>query len=370
MDKNPKVFISYSHDNKMFENKILEFANKLRSEGIDANIDLYEEAPTEGWPKWMENQIRISDFVLVVITKSYYDKCYGENNKGKGVSWEVNIVYQYIYDNFSENKKFIPIFFNQDDEQYILTPLKPFTFYNVGFGEGYDKLYWRLRGTSFNEKPTLGKLRALPKKEKKTMYFTSPINVDLWDKAGWEGMVYLFCQNEKPIIGLLFKNYNAGIKIFDEWKKDSNKGYIDDFVDVVYIEPPFPHKCFVYSDIERNKGKGYFVHIGPNLDASINRLNEIDKDFSIRFITTVSRYQWMDELNGTNNRDFFKYFYDKFGEFSIMPVAKKNRMQEPTEDNLILGFEYSVDLHTVKFVKGIEVKEDDIYNIALHKPEN
>jgi hypothetical protein len=78
----------------------------------------------------------------------------------------------------------------------------------------------------------------------------------------------------------------------------------------------------------------------------------------------------MDELNGTNNRDFFKYFYDKFGEFSIMPVAKKNRMQEPTEDNLILGFEYSVDLHTVKFVKGIEVKEDDIYNIALHKPEN
>lgn len=33
------------------------FANKLRSEGIDAILDQYEEAPSEGWPRWMENSI-------------------------------------------------------------------------------------------------------------------------------------------------------------------------------------------------------------------------------------------------------------------------------------------------------------------------
>lgn len=53
MSEHPKVFISYSHQNVEYENKILEFANRLRSEGIDANIDLYEEAPAEdghvGW---------------------------------------------------------------------------------------------------------------------------------------------------------------------------------------------------------------------------------------------------------------------------------------------------------------------------------
>lgn len=48
MSEHPKVFISYSHQNVEYENKILEFANRLRSEGIDANIDLYEEAPAEG----------------------------------------------------------------------------------------------------------------------------------------------------------------------------------------------------------------------------------------------------------------------------------------------------------------------------------
>lgn len=53
MSENPRVFISYSHQNADFENKVLNFANKLRSEGIDANVDLYEEshlkAGLDGW---------------------------------------------------------------------------------------------------------------------------------------------------------------------------------------------------------------------------------------------------------------------------------------------------------------------------------
>lgn len=36
----PQVFISYSHDGALFERKMYEFANKLREDGIDADIDL------------------------------------------------------------------------------------------------------------------------------------------------------------------------------------------------------------------------------------------------------------------------------------------------------------------------------------------
>lgn len=39
MNNNPKEFISFSHDNLVFENKILEFANRLCLEGIDANVE-------------------------------------------------------------------------------------------------------------------------------------------------------------------------------------------------------------------------------------------------------------------------------------------------------------------------------------------
>ena len=41
---NPIVFISYSQDSLSFSDKVLDFSNRLRSEGIDAILDQYEEA--------------------------------------------------------------------------------------------------------------------------------------------------------------------------------------------------------------------------------------------------------------------------------------------------------------------------------------
>ncbi len=214
MSEHPKVFISYSHQDADYEKKVLDFANRLRSEGIDANIDLYEEAPIEGWPRWMENQINNSDFILIVSSKSYYEKCYSETKKSKGISWEVNIVYQHIYDAASQNTKFIPVYFDIDDEQYIIMPLKSFTFYNVGAQDGFDKLYWRLRGVTKTQKPPLGKLRPLPEKEQKTMFFSTPINLDKWNAAQWRGMLYLFSPGYPPVLGLLYHNYEAAKSIF------------------------------------------------------------------------------------------------------------------------------------------------------------
>lgn len=46
--ENPIVFISYSQDSVAFADKVLAFSNRLRSEGIDAILDQYEEAPPEG----------------------------------------------------------------------------------------------------------------------------------------------------------------------------------------------------------------------------------------------------------------------------------------------------------------------------------
>ena len=48
----PKVFISYSHDSEAHEDRVLDLANRLREDGIDAEIDQYETSPPEGWPAW------------------------------------------------------------------------------------------------------------------------------------------------------------------------------------------------------------------------------------------------------------------------------------------------------------------------------
>ena len=69
-----KVFISYAWEDEKFSQTILDFSNKLRANGIDANIDQYEENPDMGWPIWMEQQIDNSDFVLVVATKTINTK--------------------------------------------------------------------------------------------------------------------------------------------------------------------------------------------------------------------------------------------------------------------------------------------------------
>lgn len=97
--ENPIVFISYSQDSLSFADQVLSFANKLRSEGIDAILDQYEEAPSEGWPRWMENSINRADYVIVIGSKGYYDKIYGnvEQEKvgvlnGKGISFIRNYI--------------------------------------------------------------------------------------------------------------------------------------------------------------------------------------------------------------------------------------------------------------------------------------
>ena len=58
----PKILISYSHDSPEHEKRVLELANRLREDGIDCTIDQYVVSPAEGWPLWMDKQIRDSDF--------------------------------------------------------------------------------------------------------------------------------------------------------------------------------------------------------------------------------------------------------------------------------------------------------------------
>ena len=109
--ENPIVFISYSQDSLSFADQVLSFANKLRREGI--------EAPSEGWPRWMENSINRADYVIVIGSKGYYDKIYGnvELGKGRGVKWEGNLIYQKLYMSDTMNNKYIPVVFDESDLQ-------------------------------------------------------------------------------------------------------------------------------------------------------------------------------------------------------------------------------------------------------------
>jgi WD40 repeat protein len=156
----PKVLISFSHDSPEHEQSVLELANRLRGDGIDCTIDLYVVVPEEGWPLWMERQIRDSNFVLLICTETYLKRVLGEEQPGKGlgVRWEGNLIYNAIYSAAVMNTKFIPLLFVAGEAAYVPTSLQGTTIYEPFTNAGYEKLYRRLSNQPQAVKRELGKL--------------------------------------------------------------------------------------------------------------------------------------------------------------------------------------------------------------------
>jgi nucleoside phosphorylase len=167
----PKVFISYSHNVQSpdYKDRILTLANRLLEDGIDCNIDQYEESPPEGWQRWMLNQVDRADFVLIACTEEYDRRFRGNETygKGKGATWEGGVIIQELYDAQGQNSKFIPITINPEDANFIPSPLRSATNYRLQNDDGYESLYRRLTSQPRNRKPQLGKLQTLAPRDRK-----------------------------------------------------------------------------------------------------------------------------------------------------------------------------------------------------------
>jgi hypothetical protein len=157
------AFISYSHDSPEHSDRVLAFANKLRSLGVDVEIDQYHSRPEEGWPQWCEVQLRPenSKFVLLICTRAYRDRV--ENkipaDEGRGVYWEGGIINQYIY-NAKAGGRFIPVLLGDESSESVPIRLQGLTEFRIktfDLGDsGFEALYRELTGQPAVVKPTLG----------------------------------------------------------------------------------------------------------------------------------------------------------------------------------------------------------------------
>jgi SEFIR domain-containing protein/effector-associated domain 2 (EAD2)-containing protein len=170
----PKVFISYSHDFPGHAQHVLELAERLRQDGIDAQLDQYVAGmPAEGWPRWMLDRLDWADFVLVVCTETYYRRFRGreESGKGKGADWEGNLITLQMYNAKSRTTKFAPVFFASQDEQFVPEPLRGYTQYLLNSEENYTKLYAFLTGQVGVPLAELGAFKTLPRKKVEPLTF-------------------------------------------------------------------------------------------------------------------------------------------------------------------------------------------------------
>src|SRR5512135_3911605 len=107
----PRVFLSYSHDSAEHAARVLDLANALRRDGSDVILDRYLQprGPEEGWPLWMDRNIRDADFVLLVCTATYLRRVMSEEEPGLGlgVRWEGKLIYNRIYHDQPSGSRFI-----------------------------------------------------------------------------------------------------------------------------------------------------------------------------------------------------------------------------------------------------------------------
>lgn len=144
-----KVFISYSHDSITHREQVLRISEQLRGDGIETRLDQYVNGtPSEGWPRWMLNQLDWADFVLVICTDVYYRRFRGKEvpDKGKGAVWEGALITQELYDARSATVKFVPVLSASADPSCIPEPLRQHTYYRLPDKVDYQNLYDFLLG--------------------------------------------------------------------------------------------------------------------------------------------------------------------------------------------------------------------------------
>lgn len=331
-----KVFISYAHESETLADDVLKLSNFLRSKGLDCEIDQYEESPPEGWPKWMMRQVQEAKFVLIICSKLFYERSidFSGKEKGLGVKWETSLILQELYQLNTNNTKFIPVLFHESNISHIPLPLKPYTYYNVSKQNTKEKLAGRLLGASKSKRPPIGQkenlsshTESLDSKERKTIFFNSMIDIELWDEAEWKGVAYITDMSLKnpPTLGFLFNNFDKGSKIFAGLKGKFGEVDLKDEIRISFIE-----------ELSESAPKDYRVHFGSDWDVVANNIKEQGLSADKALIMSTSRIHEMNPESVSFNLAMFKQAYAYFGKYYITNMVVKENKIAIDYKNLIL----------------------------------
>lgn len=128
--ENPKIFISYCWSNDVYIDKVVDFAKRLRSDGINVILDQFQMKLGNDMNNFMEKCVNDSTITNVLILLSPDYKIKADTRTG-GAGIETQIISGEVYSNV-ENTKFIPIVFEKRGEDYsacIPTYLKQRRYY-------------------------------------------------------------------------------------------------------------------------------------------------------------------------------------------------------------------------------------------------
>lgn len=159
--EHPKVFISYSWSGKVYEQKVLDFACRLKTDGIEVILDKWNMKPGNDTIDFMEKCVKDPDvnFVLMLLDKAYTEKA---DKRQGGVGIETQIISEKVYKSAAQ-EKFVPIVFDRDEDGKIYKPIYltsrlHFDMTSDNREDEYIKLVKHLFGREIYYEPELGNM--------------------------------------------------------------------------------------------------------------------------------------------------------------------------------------------------------------------
>lgn len=136
----PKVFMSYSYDDKAHEDWVFNLAFKLRGHGIDVVLDKFETKLGADLPLFMEQGLNESTRVICICSEKYNLKA----NAGKsGVGYEKRIICQDLMQDSSLNYV-IPVIRNNPSPEKLPRFLSSLKYISFEDDNKYDANYYEL----------------------------------------------------------------------------------------------------------------------------------------------------------------------------------------------------------------------------------
>jgi hypothetical protein len=133
--RHPRVFISYTGNDKQNAAWVKELAGALRANGVDARIDVFHLKPGFDLPQWMTNEVILADKVLLICDRFYMEKA--DFRKG-GVGWETMIIQGDMLAQGDNKQKYIAIIRENEVESALPIYMKSKYAFNWGKGQKID----------------------------------------------------------------------------------------------------------------------------------------------------------------------------------------------------------------------------------------
>ena len=174
----------------------------------------------------------------------------------------------------------------------------------------------------------------------------SLINKHLWDRAHWQGTAFFVPEfNFPPIIGLMFEDDDAGIKIFEQLIQTVG---MDDTAERIRLS--------IILGVDASNPLNYTVYITESRKTWQNSASHPGQP-----IFQMSRMTTMTPDNHSNLNRFLSA-YEKFGCFYFVPTVKKSGLPDLHHELRILKRE----LHVTDAWR-IDSQHEDA--MSLHSPE-